>query len=83
MFHQSFCAALARYHASTGVRATDPADKKFHGRRADAFADCVALPPSQMRLVLILNDRFPRFVSIRGKMVAALHRPLVLKPAGV
>jgi hypothetical protein len=84
ILHESFCAGLARYHASISVRVTEEADKEFHGRRADAFADCVALPPFQMRLVMILSDRFFLFDSIRGKMVASLHKcPLASKPAGV
>jgi hypothetical protein len=84
VFHESFCAALARYHASIGVRATNPADQDFHVRRADAFIDSVKLPPSQMRLVLALSDRFQDFGLVRSKLVAALlKRPPDSTPAGV
>lgn len=84
IFHASFCTALARYHMSIGVRATAPVDKDFHIRRADAFADCAALPPSQMRLVLNLSEQFLQFGFIRGRLFVALRkRPLASKPAGV
>jgi hypothetical protein len=84
IFHESFCAALARYHAFIGVRAANAADKDFHGRRADAFADCATLPPSQMRLTMFLSDRFQNFGFVRGRLFVALHkRPPASKPAGV
>jgi hypothetical protein len=84
IFHESFCAALARYHASIGVMTTAAVDKDFHLARADCFADCKHLPPSQMRAMFFLSDRFPGFCSIRGKMVAALHDARrIQNPAGV
>jgi hypothetical protein len=84
IFHESFCGALASYHASIGVRAADSADKDFHFHRADAFADCAALPPSQTRLALALSDRFQDFGLVRSKLVAALReRPPDSTPAGV
>lgn len=73
IFHGSFCSALGWYHASICVRATNPADKDFHRHRANAFADCAALPPSQMRLVMFLSDSFPAFGSIRENLVASLR----------
>lgn len=83
IFHASFCGALARYHASIGVRAVDLADKDFHLRRADAFLACAALPPSQMRLVLNLSERFPQFSLVCGKVGRALHkRPPVVVAGG-
>jgi hypothetical protein len=84
IFHASSCAALAHYHASIFVRASNPADKVFHGHRADALADCAALPSSQMRLVMLMSERFPAFGSIRENLVATLHDARRIKnPAGV
>jgi hypothetical protein len=84
IFHESFCTAMARHHASIGVMTTAAVDKDFHLARADCFADCKHLPPSQMRAMLFLSDRFPGFCSIRGKMVAALReRSPDSTPAGV
>jgi hypothetical protein len=83
IFHTGFCIALARYHACIGVRAADLADKDFHLRRADAFIDCAALPPSQMRLVLNLSERFPQFGLVRCRFSGALHkRPPVVVAGG-
>jgi hypothetical protein len=84
IFHESFCVALARYHANIAVRASNPADKIFHGHRADALADCAALPSSQMRWVMLLSERFPAFGPIRENLVATLRDARRIKnPTGV
>jgi hypothetical protein len=83
IFHESFCIALARYYACIAGRSSDAADRDFYLRRADAFIDCVALPPSQMRLVLSLSEQFPQFCLVRDRMFCSLRkRPPVVITGG-